>query len=486
MKLFILLAVVLSATLSIRAQIPQKFNYQAIVRGNAGTVIANKPLGLRFSIRDGSATGTVQYSETQLTTSNAYGLVNLQVGAGTVASGTFPAITWSTGNKFLQVEIDTTGSANYISLATVELITVPYAVQAVHALVADSTASFSGTLAGDVAGLQKATHLQDGVVTPAKIASGAVAATHIAAGQVVKSINGLTDNMVLVGAGGTNLSITGNAITITGAPGTITGVTPGNGLTGGGSTGNVSLTANYGGDGSSNTLSRSDHDHVGQYWTSNNASPALGLINSTDAPALYVQSAATGFNSAAMSVYVLNTNSQSPCIYAQNNSTNANSVGVLGQANGAGTGKGVWGVGFGAGTYGIMGSALGANSWAGVFSGNVYVGGTLSKAAGSFKIDHPLDPANKTLSHSFVESPDMYPNPVHDKLFIHGYSDQAEDLDLRLMDIQGRVLLVSRISFLQGYNDATLSLSKLARGIYILSITDHVHGGKEALKLLKE
>lgn len=42
-----------------------------------------------------------------------------------------------------------------------------------------------------------------------------------------------------------------------------------------------------------------------------------------------------------------------------------------------------------------------------VFAGDLQVVGTLSKAAGSFKIDHPLDPANKYLSHSFVESPDM-------------------------------------------------------------------------------
>ena len=39
--------------------------------------------------------------------------------------------------------------------------------------------------------------------------------------------------------------------------------------------------------------------------------------------------------------------------------------------------------------------------------GNVDVDGNLSKAGGSFKIDHPLDPANKYLYHSFVESPDM-------------------------------------------------------------------------------
>ena len=41
------------------------------------------------------------------------------------------------------------------------------------------------------------------------------------------------------------------------------------------------------------------------------------------------------------------------------------------------------------------------------FIGDVAVSGTLTKGGGSFKIDHPLDPANKTLSHSFVESPDM-------------------------------------------------------------------------------
>ena len=40
-------------------------------------------------------------------------------------------------------------------------------------------------------------------------------------------------------------------------------------------------------------------------------------------------------------------------------------------------------------------------------SGNMSITGNLSKGSGSFKIDDPLDPANKYLSHSFVESPDM-------------------------------------------------------------------------------
>lgn len=58
--------------------------------------------------------------------------------------------------------------------------------------------------------------------------------------------------------------------------------------------------------------------------------------------------------------------------------------------------------------YGVYGTASGSGTnYAGYFAGNTHVTGTLSKGGGSFKIDHPLDPANKYLFHSFVESPDM-------------------------------------------------------------------------------
>jgi hypothetical protein len=67
---------------------------------------------------------------------------------------------------------------------------------------------------------------------------------------------------------------------------------------------------------------------------------------------------------------------------------------------GSGTAAGMGGDGIDAyvGEYG---------EFAGYFGGDVTVLGTLYKSGGSFKIDHPLDPANKYLSHSFVESPDM-------------------------------------------------------------------------------
>ncbi len=56
---------------------------------------------------------------------------------------------------------------------------------------------------------------------------------------------------------------------------------------------------------------------------------------------------------------------------------------------------------------GIVAVNNASDSLAGWFGGNVYISGSLSKGSGSFKIDHPLDPANKYLYHSFVESPDM-------------------------------------------------------------------------------
>jgi hypothetical protein len=58
----------------------------------------------------------------------------------------------------------------------------------------------------------------------------------------------------------------------------------------------------------------------------------------------------------------------------------------------------------GAGNLGITTAGSGGTIY---LEGNVAISGNLSKGGGSFKIDHPLDPANKYLYHSFVESPDM-------------------------------------------------------------------------------
>lgn len=95
-----------------------------------------------------------------------------------------------------------------------------------------------------------------------------------------------------------------------------------------------------------------------------------------------------------------------------NNASSYAGYGVYGIAKGTSTGSkfGVYGYAqSNTGTkYGVYGYASGTGTnYAGYFLGNASVTGTLSKGGGSFKIDHPLDPANKYLYHSFVESPDM-------------------------------------------------------------------------------
>jgi hypothetical protein len=73
----------------------------------------------------------------------------------------------------------------------------------------------------------------------------------------------------------------------------------------------------------------------------------------------------------------------------------------------------------GAGLYGDS-----SNDYAAVLNGKVKITGNLEKAGGSFKIDHPLDPANKYLCHSFVESPDM--KNVYDGVVVLDRKGKAE------------------------------------------------------------
>ena len=80
----------------------------------------------------------------------------------------------------------------------------------------------------------------------------------------------------------------------------------------------------------------------------------------------------------------------------------------------------------------------------------------------------------------------VYPNPVHDQLTLHAYMDQPGNLDLRLIDIMGRVVMTRRLTFVQGYNDVLLNMGSLARGIYVLYMADAIHGGHQTVKLLKE
>jgi hypothetical protein len=109
---------------------PQAINYQAVALGPTGGPVKDKAVSLRLSILAGSSTGTVAYQEKQSATTDNNGTVSLQIGNGTVVSGTFATIDWASGTYFLKTEIDTTGGTSYLTVGTVQFFSVPYALYA--------------------------------------------------------------------------------------------------------------------------------------------------------------------------------------------------------------------------------------------------------------------------------------------------------------------------------------------------------------------
>ncbi|MDD5053131.1 MAG: SGNH/GDSL hydrolase family protein [Sulfuricurvum sp.] len=126
----IIVAVLLTANVLLpqylSAQIPQKISYQAVIRDNNNALVANIQVGMRISILFGSANGAVIYSETQTPTTNANGLVNIEIGGGTG----FSTINWATNAYFIKTETDPVGGTNYIRTETTQLLSVPYALHA--------------------------------------------------------------------------------------------------------------------------------------------------------------------------------------------------------------------------------------------------------------------------------------------------------------------------------------------------------------------
>jgi uncharacterized protein (TIGR02145 family) len=112
------------------AQAPDKMSYQAIVRNSNNVVVSNHAVGMRISILQGTATGTSVYTETQTPTTNANGLIAIEIGTGTKINGNFANIDWSNGPYFVKTETDPNGGTNYTLTGTSQLLSVPYALYA--------------------------------------------------------------------------------------------------------------------------------------------------------------------------------------------------------------------------------------------------------------------------------------------------------------------------------------------------------------------
>jgi uncharacterized protein (TIGR02145 family) len=120
----------------VSAQSPDLISYQAIIRNSSNQLIVNAPVGVRVSLLQGSATGTVVFRETYNPNpvTNSNGLLGLNIGSGVSVIGSFAQVNWSQGPYFVQVEADPSGGTNYSISSVSQLLSVPYAL---HAKTAD-------------------------------------------------------------------------------------------------------------------------------------------------------------------------------------------------------------------------------------------------------------------------------------------------------------------------------------------------------------
>src|ERR1022692_3213568 len=126
MKKGLLLSLIMLAGIAGWTQAPpQLMNYQAIVRDASGVpVVSGTPVKLRFTIHDGSVAGSSVYQEIDNDTTNAFGLVNAQIGS----NGNLSIVSWGSGPKFLQVEAQVGTATAFTDMGTSQLLSVPYAL----------------------------------------------------------------------------------------------------------------------------------------------------------------------------------------------------------------------------------------------------------------------------------------------------------------------------------------------------------------------
>jgi len=158
-KINLLLGMLLFSAIAF-AQAPNKMSYQAVVRDAADQLLANKAIGVQVTIEQGTAGGAAVYVETFTPTTNSNGLVTLEIGTGNIVSGDITTIDWENGPYFIKTETDPTGGTSYSLAGTTELMSVPYALHARKAAIADSVVGgttesdpvFTASPAGGISG----------------------------------------------------------------------------------------------------------------------------------------------------------------------------------------------------------------------------------------------------------------------------------------------------------------------------------------------
>ncbi|MCD2426168.1 tail fiber domain-containing protein [Niabella pedocola] len=142
LKLFLLLLVITSLSMTTKAQVPSLFAFQGVARNNNGQAAANQKVSVRFTIHQGAETGGEVFQEIHNPTTNAAGVFNVAIGSKTGFPNT---LNWSNNVAYyLQVEIDPAGGSAFTTISTSQLLSVPYAIAASR-LVATGSLVLSGT-----------------------------------------------------------------------------------------------------------------------------------------------------------------------------------------------------------------------------------------------------------------------------------------------------------------------------------------------------
>jgi len=152
-KVFTFLAAVIF-TASVFAQSLEKMSYQAVIRNSSDALVTNTQIGMEINIRQGSPTGTVVYSETQTPTTNANGLVSIEIGGGTG----FDTINWANGSYFIETKTAVVAPlTTYTITGTSQLLSVPYALHAktaetVTGTITETDPVFGASIASSITG----------------------------------------------------------------------------------------------------------------------------------------------------------------------------------------------------------------------------------------------------------------------------------------------------------------------------------------------
>src|ERR1035437_5607598 len=361
--------VLLTATLF--AQIPRTLSYQGILTDNSGNPKSDGNYNVSFSFYEQSTGGTAMWTETK----------SLTVAKGLFSTSLGDQTPFGNGLKFnKQYWLGITVGADPELLPRISLNAAGYSFSSIN----------SDT------------------------------ANNIINGKVVESINGLKDNITLKGSGGTTITSTGDTISVSS-----TG-TGGTGIQGVQNTNNTIDIINPNGPTATANLkvplTLSGIINYPNYLISAISTGTGNGIQGVGQSGIGVVGAALGTSGVN---YGVAGNTYSPTGYAVsgwNLATTGDAVGIIGKTNSP-TGIGVFGqssTGIGIegkitsdGGIAIYGNTPnGSHSWAGFFEGYVnvsatlYVGDLLVTGSKNFQIDHPLDPENKFLVHSSIESPD--------------------------------------------------------------------------------